>query len=191
MYSTIFSSLNSLRYTLTEPIKLRLARKGWKDGPLVSVYIPTYNRPKLLVERGMASVLDQTYPNFELIIVNDGSLDGHTRENVLGRAFYDRRVRYVYSPQRERLEGKNGWLVGPTRPANRALSKCRGQWIARNDDDDEWTPDHLEKLLKFAREGNYEFVSAAQKWVYSDREEIKTWQDVMGITGKIGGIQTT
>jgi len=49
----------------------------------------------------------------------------------------------------------------------------------------------LEKLLRFAQQNDYEYVTAAQRWEYPDRSEIKTWQDDMGIMEKIGGIQTS
>jgi glycosyltransferase involved in cell wall biosynthesis len=87
---------------------------------------------------------------------------------------------------------KADWLLGPTYAANAALKKCKGRWIARNDDDDEWTPDHLERLLRFAQMNNYEYVSAAQKWIYPDGTiEIKTWQDDTGELNKFGGVQTS
>ena len=187
LLNRIISNLNSLRYALAEPVKLWYARKSWVDeyNPLISVYIPTYNRPELLVERGLKSVLNQTYKNFEVIIVDDGSDNSVPLYN-------DKRVLSAFLLKRKHLKDKKDeWLLGPTRAANYALTKCRGKWIARNDDDDIWTPDHLEKLLRFAQQGNYEFVSASQRWEYPDRTEIKTWQDDMGIAGKIGGIQTT
>ena len=165
----IISAINSARYALTEPLLLRLARRKWeyKYNPLISVYIPTLNRPQLLIDRGLKSVLNQTYKNFEVIIADD-------------RLF-----------TKKRPTGKDDWLLGPTYAANAAIAKCRGDWIARNDDDDEWTPDHLEKLLRFAQQNDYEYVTAAQRWVYPDREEIKTWQDDTGELNKFGGVQTS
>lgn len=170
MPNKIISSLNALWYAATEPLKLKLARRKWeyKYNPLISVYIPTLNRPRILWERGLKSVLDQTYKNIEIIIADD-------------RLF----------PQSRPKDKKDNWLLGPTYVANVALKACKGDWIARNDDDDIWTPDHLEKLLRFAQQNDYEFVSASQEWQYPDRTERKTWQDDMGIMGKIGGIQTT
>jgi len=188
LINRIISEINNFRYKLTEPIKLNLARRSWrhKYNPLISVYIPTYNRPELLVERGIKSVLKQTYNNFELIVVDDGS------KHPL-RFFSHPQVKiYHLPPRRKRLKDKKDrWLVGPTRAANVALSLCGGDWIARNDDDDIWTKDHLESLLRFAQQGDYEFVSACQLWEAPEYVELKTWQDDMGIDAKIGGIQTT
>ena len=169
---------------------LRLARKGWvqKHNPLVSVYIPTYNRPELLV-KSVESVLNQTYQNFEIIIVDDGS--DYFPSELCFNTMDDRIVFFPLWPERKLQNKKDRWLLGPTRAANYALKQCRWEWIARNDDDDIWTEDHLEKLLRFAQQNDYEFVTAAQRWEYPDHNEIKTWQDDMGIMEKIGGIQTS
>lgn len=56
---------------------------------------------------------------------------------------------------------ENHWLAGPVVPANAALRECRGAYIARIDDDDEWKPEHLERLLYFAHDNGFEFVSSA------------------------------
>ena len=185
----VISAVNSVRYTLTEPIKLNLARRNWqpKYNPLITIYIPTYNRPELLIERGLKSVLNQTYKNFELLVIDDGSDFGKPWLYVDERVWF-----HGLRPRKHLKNKKDDWLLGPTRAANYALSIASGDWIARNDDDDIWTPDHLEKLLRFAQQNDYEFVSASQEWRWNDgRKERKTWQDDMGILAKVGGIQTT
>jgi len=162
----IISNLNSLRYDLTEPLMLWLARSKYekdyssgKNEPFITVYVPTYNRGKILIERAMPSVLAQTYKNFELIIIGDHCTDD-TKELV--SKFDDPRIRFYNLPSRgwrypETAE--NHWLAGPVVPANKALEMVKGDWIARVDDDDTWTEDHLEKLLRLAQENNFEFVS--------------------------------
>ncbi len=187
MLNKIISTANAFRYALTEPLKLKLARRKWKYkyNPLISVYIPTYNRAELLLERGLDSVLKQTYRNFEIHIINDGGI-----YNIW--LYNHPKVWVHHLPDRKHLKDKKDeWLLGPTRAANYALNQCKGDWIARNDDDDIWTPNHLEKLLRFAQRCDFEFVSASQEWQYPDRTERKTWQDDMGIMERIGGIQTT
>ncbi|MFA4662862.1 glycosyltransferase family 2 protein [Pyrococcus kukulkanii] len=98
--------------------------------PTVSVIIPTYNRAQMLV-RAIRSVLNQTFEDFELIIVDDASTDD-TPKVVEG--IRDGRVRYI------RLEKNSGGPVA----RNTGIKKARGKYIALLDDDDEWLPHRLE-----------------------------------------------
>ncbi len=160
------SAVRAAWYRCYEPTMLRIARaraagnyRNVNVEPLVSVYIPTYNRIDLLRERGLSTVLAQTYRNFELIIVGDCCTDGTVD---FFKSFNDPRVRFFNIPKRGYRypdEVELHWLAGPVVAANTALSMVRGEWIARLDDDDIWTPDHLEKLLRVAQSGDYEFVS--------------------------------
>ena len=154
-------------YTVSEPLRLRVARalhaRDYEAGdrqPLISVYIPTYNRAELLMTRAVPSVLAQTYRNFELVIVGDCCTDD-TAEQV--KKVGDPRVRFYNLPRRGYRyppTAENHWLAGPVVPANKALELLQGQWIARIDDDDTWVPKHLETSLAFALDGDFEFVSA-------------------------------
>jgi len=151
-------------YRIYESIRLRYERYRNRNDydfyPLISIITPTYNRGELLKERTIKSVLAQTYKNFEFIIVSDGSTD-NTKEMV--ESIKDDRIRFFEikrkRPHHNYNEVKN-WFIGGTYPANFALSKVRGRWIARIDDDDIWTKDHLKKLLDFAEFYSFEFVSA-------------------------------
>lgn len=190
----LISTLNSLKYAITEPLILRFMRllheKDYKDKneePLISVYTPTYNRAKLLIERAIPSVLNQTYKNFEYIIVGDCCTD-ETEEVV--RKIGDPRIRFFNLPKRGYRYPptvENHWFAGPVVPANYALKMVRGKWIARIDDDDIWTEDHLEVLLQFAQEGNYEFVSSSYIAVRHGKEILV---DVKDQIPRIGGTQT-
>ncbi|MCS7214653.1 MAG: glycosyltransferase family 2 protein [Thermodesulfovibrio sp.] len=190
----IISTLNSIRYALTEPIILRIMRilheKDYKDkneNPLISVYTPTYNRAQLLIERAVNSVLNQTYKNFEYIIVGDCCTDN--TEELISK-IKDPRIRFYNLPKRGYRYPptvENHWFAGPVVPANFALKMVRGKWIARIDDDDIWTSDHLEVLLKFAQEGNYEFVSSSYIAVRHGKEILV---DVKDQHPRIGGTQT-
>ena len=132
-----------------------------KNNPLVSVRIPTKNRGKLLIERAITSVLAQTYQNFEIVIVGDHCTDDTER---LLKELKDPRIRFYNLPPRGKAEQQLlkdpeiRWFMGPVRPTNKANEFIRGEWIAHLDDDDTWTPDHIEVLLRFAQEGDYEFV---------------------------------
>jgi glycosyltransferase involved in cell wall biosynthesis len=99
----------------------------------VSVIIPTYNRSHV-IGRAIRSVLSQTYQDFEIIVVDDGSVD-NTEEVV--RSFKDKRVNYVrYKENRGANAAKN---VG--------VRTARGDFIGILDSDDEYLPERLEKTV--------------------------------------------
>lgn len=100
------------------------------DGPFFSVIIPTYNRAALL-PRAVASVQAQSYPHWELIIVDDGSTD-HTRTLAEAYARQDGRVRYVWQENK----GRGG-------VRNTGIAQAQGQYLCFLDDDDYYLPHHL------------------------------------------------
>ena len=188
----MISAKNHVKYRLTEPYLLNKERKksnyDYKSGsPLVSVYIPTYNRCELLTKRAIPSILEQTYNNFELIIVGDCCTD-NTENEVL--KIRDDRIRFINLPTRGYRyppTALNHWLAGPVVAANKALEMVKGVWIARTDDDDIWTSDHLEKLLRAAQERNLEFISASYTRLVEGKEETVKASD---FDPPIGGTQT-
>lgn len=105
------------------------------EGPLVSVLMTTYNR-RGLVSRAVRSVLDQTYPHLELIVVNDGGESVKTIIEAMG----DNRVLYLDAPH-----------VSKGHALNMGFAHSRGAFIAYLDDDDVWHPHHLETLVFFLR----------------------------------------
>lgn len=113
------------------------------DRPLISVVLTTYNRCHLL-PRAINSVLDGTYDNFELIIIDDASSD-RTPEVV--SQLKDRRIQYI------RMQENGGVL----RARNRGFDIARGDYVTILDDDDELLPDALsavsEEFQRTAREG--------------------------------------
>ena len=111
---------------------------------LVSVVIPVYNREKL-IERSVKSILNQTYKNLEMIVVDDASTD---RIEMVVQEIKDTRIRYI------RLE-ENG---GAGRARNAGVKAARGKYIAFNDSDDEWLPTKLEKQMKLMRQSESENV---------------------------------
>ncbi len=98
--------------------------------PLFSVVIPTYNRASSL-QRSLDSVLAQSYDNFEILVMDDGSTD-NTAEVVA--SFADPRITYRWD--------KN--FGGPARPRNRGIALAKGEWVAFLDSDDWWAPNKLE-----------------------------------------------
>ena len=135
-----------------------LSAAEYQNGdPLISVVIATYNRAEILKERALKSVLAQTYQNFEVIVVGDGCTD-NTEEEIA--SLNDSRIRFFNIQERGKYptNPRFRWYVAGTPPANFANEQSRGLWLAHLDDDEIFTPDHLEKLLRFAQQGNYEFV---------------------------------
>ncbi len=100
--------------------------------PKVSVIIPTYNRCELLRE-ALASVFAQTYRDFELIVVDDGSNDDTA---VVVQEFAG--VRYVWQPHR-----------GVSAARNYGVALSEGAWVAFLDSDDLWQPRKLERQIAF------------------------------------------
>lgn len=105
--------------------------------PLISVYIPTYNRLELL-KRAVQSVQNQTYKNFEIIIVDDNSSDG-TQDFLVGLAKVDSRIRYFF-------KDKNS---GACVSRNIAINFAQGELITGLDDDDYFLPHRLEFFLDY------------------------------------------
>jgi glycosyltransferase involved in cell wall biosynthesis len=125
--------------------------------PLVSVLIPTYNRAELLTERTIPSVLRQTYQNFEIIVIGDNCTDD-TEERI--KIFNDKRIKFHNLSKRGEYpdDPHYKWMVAGVTPANKAIELSSGEWIAPLDDDDEFSDDHLEILLEYALERDYELV---------------------------------
>ena len=105
-----------------------------RDQPRVSVILPAYNEERY-IRRSVESILCQTFKDFELIVLDDGSTDDTWR---IIREFSDPRLR------KERLD-----RVGFTRALNHGLRMARGEFIARIDGDDESLPERLERQVAF------------------------------------------
>ena len=111
---------------------------------LVSIVMPSYNTERF-IKHTIESVLAQSYPNWELIIVDDCSTDN--TDAVVTPYLIDERIRYI----------KNEINSGAAVSRNRALKEAKGRWIAFLDSDDLWEPQKLEKQLNFMREHGYAF----------------------------------
>ncbi|MBD2121172.1 glycosyltransferase [Trichocoleus sp. FACHB-262] len=104
--------------------------------PLISVVIPAYNAEKT-IEATIDSVLNQTFSDFELIVINDGSLD--TTADIVSN-IQDSRIKLISQPN-----------SGPQKSRNRGICEAQGEYLAFLDADDLWTPDKLEAQLKSLR----------------------------------------
>ena len=191
IYNLIFSKINSLRYYIKEKILYTVVKKKSfkilkKEKPLISIVMPTYNRCKILSEICLPTVLNQTYKNFELIIVSDGSTD-NTEEEI--KKFNDKRIKFYKIIRKKRYPSNldNHWACHSVVPTNFGLKKINGDWIAHIDDDDIWTEDHLEKLLDLAIKNKSEFVSSSYIVEKKNEKIIKNFKNE---TPPIGGVQT-
>ena len=110
-----------------------------KTSPQLSVIIPTYNRAAL-IRKALESVLQQTFSNYEIIVVDDGSTDrteDHVAQFVAERPAAEDRVRFFF----QKNQGKSVAL-------NYGLSEARGEWIAFLDSDDVWLPVKIEEQFR-------------------------------------------
>ncbi len=107
--------------------------------PFFSIIIPAYNRAYILPET-IQSIQDQSYTNWEVIVVDDGSKD-NTRELIESLSLEDNRIRYVFQQNAERSAARNNG-------ADHAL----GNYLMFLDSDDKYTAGHLEKLKAFITE---------------------------------------
>jgi len=130
--------------------------------PTISVIIPVYNGEKT-IKQTVESVLNQTFKDFELLIINDGSQDA-TLEII--QAINDERIQ-VFSYQNS----------GVSASRNRALTKAKGEFISFIDADDLWTPNKLELQFKALQDN----PQAAVAYSWSD------WIDESGQFLRSGG----
>ena len=111
---------------------------------LVSIIMPSYNTGKF-ISKSIESVIKQTYRNWELIIVDDGSSDG-TRE-IVQKYISDKRIIFIENPVN----------FGAAVSRNRALGMAKGRYVAFLDSDDIWMPDKLARQVRFMAANEYRF----------------------------------
>lgn len=128
--------------------------------PLISVRIASFSKTEELIDVAVRSVLQQSYPRFELIIVNDGP-NPATRAAI--EKLNDSHIYYEEFPERNvyPFDPIARWRVAGSPGMNRAADLARGAWIAPLDDDDAFTPDHLDKLLELAPSEKVELAYGA------------------------------
>ena len=132
-----------------------------ENKPLVSVIVPTHNVSKFIKET-MLSILNQTYDNLEVIIIDDSSNDD-TVEKVL--EFKDPRIKII----------KNTKNMGPAYSRNIGIKEATGDYIAFLDSDDIWDLTKTEKQLKFMVENDYKFSSCFYAFVDESGVSLKKY----------------
>lgn len=131
-----------------------------EDFGLISIIMAAYNAEKT-IEQAINSVLNQTYPNFELLVVNDCSKDG-TVEFVKEVAAKDSRVRLISNV-------KNS---GVSYTRKHGLEEAKGSWIAILDSDDAWAPEKLEKQIALQKRVNADLLFTGSAFMDSDGQPI-------------------
>jgi len=142
--------------------------------PRVSIVLPTYNRAYIL-ESSMRSILEQSYRDFELIIVDDGSTD-NTEELVC--SMKDDRIVYV------RHDHNQGVAVG----RNTGVARARGEFLAFQDSDDLWLPEKLQRqvaLLEVAEKNVGVVYGVLEKIMKDGRRVVVPGDDVKQREGNI------
>ncbi|MCW7481799.1 glycosyltransferase family 2 protein [Leptospira kanakyensis] len=117
------------------------------DRPLVSIIIPTYNR-KTVVDRAIESVIKQTYPHWELHIVDDGS-DDDTWKDLLSKLPGWKGKLSSFGRNKKSIQVHQTEHRGVSGARNFGMGRAEGEWIAFLDSDDEWYPEKLSKQMEF------------------------------------------
>jgi glycosyltransferase involved in cell wall biosynthesis len=137
--------------------------------PLISVVVPAFNHQNL-VEEALASVLDQSWPEIELLVVDDASTDGTA----------DRVEEFLERPEtKERLSGRQ-WLhrqpanAGAHAAINLGISRASGEWIAVLNSDDRYTPDRLSRMMSELSAGGGELGFSRVRFIDEQGEESVT-----------------
>jgi glycosyltransferase involved in cell wall biosynthesis len=135
-----------------------------KENPYFSIILPTYNRAAF-IGKAIDSVLTQTFKDFELIMIDDGSTD-NTKEVV--SKYSDERIAYYYQENQERSVARNN-----------GISKVKGQYICFLDSDDYYLPNHLGVLYEniVSRNSPIALFHTYQIYCVGGKEEIVEYFD--------------
>ena len=128
---------------------------------LVSIIMPSWNTEKF-IEKSINSVIEQTYTNWELLIVDDCSTD-NTDELVAN--YKDVRIKYY----------KNEKTSGAARTRNKAMREAKGEWIAFLDSDDLWLPKKLEHQIHFMKKNGYNLSYTEYEKIDENSEKLSIY----------------
>ena len=131
----------------------------------VSIITPLYNSEKYIADT-INSVLDQSYTDFEMIIIDDHSQDNSV--NIV-KGFKDKRIQLIC------LKINNG--AGVAR--NKGIDIAKGRYIAFLDSDDQWLPNKLEKQINFMRSKNVSFCFSSFYLMDDDSQNINKFREAL------------
>lgn len=137
---------------------------------LVSIVMPAYNCEKYVVE-AINSILAQTYRNWELLVLDDGSKDDTLR------------IIEEFSQKDSRIKAlPNGKNMGVSATRNRGIELASGEWIAFLDSDDMWKPEKLEKQFEIVEKEAAEFLFTGSSYI---NEEGEAYKEIFEVPEKI------
>lgn len=132
-----------------------------KKKPLVTILLPAYNAEKY-IEKALLSIMNQTYQNLEILVLNDGSTD-ETEQIILSLQKKDKRIRYV----------KNEVNLKLIKTLNKGIELATGEYVARMDADDISLPLRIEKQLSYLQKNNLDLVDCQIIYRTEQGKEIK------------------
>ena len=132
------------------------------DSPKISVILPVYNGEKFLI-KSIKSILNQTFRNFEFIIINDGSNDDSLK---IIKSFDDKRIKSFHDSENK----------GITFALNRGLQIAKGKYIARPDQGDISLPDRFILQLKYMRENNIDLVDTNLTFIDENGQYVQDYE---------------
>ena len=142
-----------------------------KRAPLVSVVIPTYNRAAFVV-KAVESVLNQTFTDYELIVVDDGSTDS---------------TRALLNEYRDKITYIGRRNSGVSAARNAGVAVASGQWLAFLDSDDEWKPEYLQTHVgRLGKTADLCMQATDCVITYSDKGTPRTYFELNGAMSSFG-----
>jgi GT2 family glycosyltransferase len=137
-------------------VTMRAEARAFSVQPLISLITPVFNTPPRWLEEAVQSVLNQTYENWELVLVNDGSTNPETLSSLPAIVSRDQRIVLV-------TRDASG---GISAASNDGIAKARGEWIGLLDHDDLLEPDALFQGIKFLQ------TQPDADLIYSDEDKV-------------------
>lgn len=148
-----------------------------KNSKLVSVIIPTFNCGKFISE-GIESVLKQSYGNFEILVIDDGSVDN--TKDILEAFINSGSIKYCEQKHK-----------GPAAARNVGILRSKGEYIAFLDADDLWERDKLTRSIKFMESNNFHWICTAMSRFTEKGETVlkRIPKDCWAVDSKTGEIK--
>jgi chlorobactene glucosyltransferase len=160
-------------YCLKKQKPLELDKfSGKTREPFVSILVPARNEAGRILEKSIASMLGQTYKNFELIVLNDRSTD-KTREILEKLQITNYKLQII-----DGVEPDKTWL-GKPHALHQAFKKAKGEWILATDADIVFAPEALQTAIRYAEENKFDALTLIPKQIFGSFWE-KLFMPVFG-----------